>query len=128
MVHIPFSFVPVSYLQFPHRSNVQAGMRYTIEKGGLVITIRELLNRIRWNPEFSRGDYAIGYFDRFERRIIVIPLGIVWFQPDDHFSLVLNDAAGEALSIPLHRVYEVYRNGELIWHREVREGRGGSGG
>jgi uncharacterized protein (UPF0248 family) len=70
--------------------------------------------------EFSRGDFAIGYFDRCEQRIVVVPLGEVRFQPDDHFSLVLIDPAGETISIPLHRVYEVYRNGELIWHREVR--------
>jgi uncharacterized protein (UPF0248 family) len=87
-----------------------------------VITIRELLNRIHWDREYGRGDFAIGYFDRLAQRIIVVPLGNVRFQPDDHDSLVLNDAAGEPLAIPLHRVYEVYRNGELIWHREVREG------
>jgi len=87
-----------------------------------VITIRDLLNRIRWDREYGRGDFAIGYFDRFAQRIIVVPLGNVRFPPYDHFSLVLNDVAGEPITIPLHRVYEVYRNGELIWHREVREG------
>jgi uncharacterized protein (UPF0248 family) len=91
-------------------------------KGGFVITIRELLNRIRWDREYGRGEFAIGYLDRFELRIIVVPLVDVRFQPDDHSSLVLDDAVGQPLSIPLHRVYEVYRNGELIWHREVREG------
>ena len=25
---------------------------------------------------------------------------------------------GEVHTVPLHRVKEVYRNGELIWHRE----------
>lgn len=85
-----------------------------------MITIRELLNRIRWDREFG-GEFAIGYLDRIEQRIIVVELGEVRFQPDDH-SLVLNDTAGEPVSLPLHRVYEVYRNGELIWHREVREG------
>lgn len=83
-----------------------------------MISIRELLNRIRWDREYGRGDFAIGYFDRFEQRIMVVPLEEVRFHPDDHSSLVLSDAAGEPLSIPLHRVYEVYRNGELIWHRE----------
>jgi uncharacterized protein (UPF0248 family) len=64
-----------------------------------------------------RGEFTIGYFDRLEERIIVVPLVEVRFDPDDHFSFQLNDAAGEPLSIPLHRVCEVYRNGELIWHR-----------
>lgn len=84
-------------------------------------TIRELLNRIRWDQDYGRGEFAVGYLDRYEQRIVVVPLGEVRFQPDDH-SLVLYDAAGEPMAIPLHRIYEVYRNGELIWHREVREG------
>ncbi len=91
------------------------------EKGEFMITIRELLNRIRWDREYGRGDFAIGYFDRLEQRIIVVPLGEVRFDAGDHASLVLCDTAGEPLSIPLHRVHELYRNGELIWHREVRE-------
>jgi uncharacterized protein (UPF0248 family) len=82
-----------------------------------MITIRALLNRIRWDREFG-GEFAIGYFDRLEGRIIVVPLREVRFDPDDHFSFQLNDAAGEPITIPLHRVCKVYRNGELIWHRE----------
>jgi len=83
-----------------------------------MITIRELLNRIRWDREYGRGDFAIGYFDRLEGRTIVVPLGEVRFDPGDTFSFQLADAVGEPLTIPLHRVCEVYRNGELIWHRQ----------
>lgn len=83
-----------------------------------MITIRELLNRIRWDRDYGRGTFAIGYFDRLAGRIIVVPLVQVRFDPHDHFSFQLVDAAGELLSIPLHRVRQVYRNGELIWHRE----------
>ena len=85
------------------------------------MTIRELLNRIRWDEDFGRGEFALGYFDRVEQRMIVVPLGEVRFHVGEHVSLLLTDAAGEPLSIPLHRVYEVYRNGELIWHRERGE-------
>jgi uncharacterized protein (UPF0248 family) len=83
-----------------------------------MITIRALLNRIRWDREFGRGDFTVGYYDRLEERIILVPLVEVRFDPDDHFSFQLTDAAGEPLAIPLHRVCEVYRNGELIWRRE----------
>ena len=83
-----------------------------------MITIRELLNRIRWDRDYGRGEFAIGYFDRLEGRVIVVPLGEVRFDQVDHFSFQLADAAGEPLSIPLHRACEVYRNGKLIWHRK----------
>jgi uncharacterized protein (UPF0248 family) len=88
-----------------------------------MITIRELLNRIRWDREYGRGEFTVGYFDRVEERIVLVPLVQVSFAPDDHFSFQLTDAAGEPLAIPLHRVCEVYRNGELIWRRERRPSR-----
>lgn len=83
-----------------------------------MITIRELLNRIRWDEDFGRGEFAIGYFDRVARQIVVVPLGTVRFHVGEQVSLLLFAPDGVPLSIPLHRIYQVYRNGELIWHRE----------
>jgi uncharacterized protein (UPF0248 family) len=80
--------------------------------------IHELLNRIRWDKEFGRGDFRIGYYDRVEERLIQVALKEVFFEPDDHFSFDLIDEEGMLHSIPLHRIKEVYKDGELIWHRE----------
>jgi uncharacterized protein (UPF0248 family) len=85
-----------------------------------LIPIRELLNRIRWDPEYGQGAFAIGYYDRLEERIIVVPFGEVVFAPDDHFAIRVTDALGQTHTVPLHRVCEVYRNGERIWRREPR--------
>lgn len=90
-----------------------------------MVTIRALLNRIRWDREYGRGEFAIGYFDRVAERVIVVPLAEARFDPDDRFSFQLTDAAGEPLTIPLHRVCEVYRNGELVWHRALPALKGG---
>jgi len=87
-----------------------------------MITIRELLNRIRWDRDYARGDFAVGYYDRLEARIIIVPFAALEFDPDDHFSFQLTDADGQVHTVPLHRVCEVYRNGELIWQREHRSG------
>jgi len=83
-----------------------------------MITIRELLSRIRWDPDYGRGEFTVGYYDRIEGRIMLIPLVRVRFDPEDRFSFQLTDAAGEPLDIPMHRICEVYRNGELIWRRK----------
>lgn len=83
-----------------------------------MIPIHELLSRIRWDPAFGRGDFAIGYYDRLEREILMVPLSTLGFDPEDHFSFRLTAASGESHRIPLHRVYDVYRNGRRIWHRE----------
>ena len=83
-----------------------------------MIPIHELLNRIRWDRDYGRGDFTLGYYDRVEDRIILVPFAALQFDPAEHFSFQLTAASGELLTIPLHRVCDVYRNGELIWHRE----------
>jgi len=89
-----------------------------------VIPIRELLNRIRWDPEFGKGDFVVGYYDRVEDRILRVPISELRFDPEDHFAVEVAAADGEFHtdgefhSVPLHRVKEVYKDGELIWRRE----------
>jgi uncharacterized protein (UPF0248 family) len=85
-----------------------------------MIAIRALLDRIRWDREYGRGAFAVGYYDRVEGRIIVVPFAALHFDPDDHFSFRLSDAAGALHTIPLHRVCAVYRDGECIWQRQHR--------
>ena len=81
--------------------------------------IQELLNRIRWDKEFSKADFTIGYYDRVEKKIIFVPFQELYFDDEDHFGFQILDDKGEAHSIPLHRVKELYKNGNLIWHRDV---------
>ncbi len=83
-----------------------------------MVPIRTLLDRIRWDPEFGRGEFAVGYYDRLEGRIVQVPFAFLDFDPQDHFTFRLTDAAGTERTIPLHRVCEVYRDGECIWRRE----------
>ena len=85
-----------------------------------MITIRVLLDRIRWDREFGRGEFALGYYDRLEGRIIVVPFAALHFDPDDHFSFQLTSASGTVHTIPLHRVCAVYRDGECLWQRARR--------
>ncbi len=83
-----------------------------------MIPIQELLSRIRWDPEFGQGEFVIGYYDRMRKTLTRAPLRELHFEPGDHYSFRFVDAAGEAHDVPLHRIREVYRNGELIWHRD----------
>lgn len=39
-----------------------------------MIPIHKLLNRIRWDPEFAKGNLELGYYDRTENRMILVPL------------------------------------------------------
>ncbi len=82
-----------------------------------MIPIQELLSRIRWDPEFGRGKFIIGYYDRIEEQIIKVPLARIAFATDSPSSFDAIEADGSVHSVPYHRVREVYRDGELIWQR-----------
>ena len=79
--------------------------------------IHELLSRIRWDPEFGRGEFALGYWDRIAGRIVVVPLREVTLRQEDHFAFDMIGDDGEVHHVPFHRVRQVFRDGALIWER-----------
>ena len=83
-----------------------------------MIPIHALLARIRWGPAFGRGEFVIGYYDRFARRIVRVPLRRLAFANHDHFACTLVDDEGEIRQLPLHRIREVLKDGRLIWQRD----------
>jgi uncharacterized protein (UPF0248 family) len=84
-----------------------------------MIPIHELLSRIRWDEDFGQAEFIIAYHDRFANNLVRVPLKSLAFDRADHFDFELIDDRGEKHTIPLHRIREVYRNGKLIWHRDV---------
>ena len=82
-----------------------------------MIPIHELLNRIRWDPEFAKGNFELGYYDRAENRIIMVPLKEVTLPAEGPSTFEFMDPEGRIHRVPLHRVREVYKNAQRIWHR-----------
>jgi uncharacterized protein (UPF0248 family) len=84
-----------------------------------MIPIEELLNRIRWDKEFGKGDFEIRYEDHIEQKVIRVPFQNIKFKEGNHISFQVENAEGEVQTIPFHRVREVYKDGNLIWHRHA---------
>ncbi len=82
-----------------------------------MMPIHELLNRIRWDPEFGRGRFEIGYYDRTERAIRRLELREITFPENERHVFQWTDGAGRLRRIPFHRVRQVVRNGQIIWQR-----------
>jgi uncharacterized protein (UPF0248 family) len=82
-----------------------------------MIPIHELLNRIRWDPKFACGSFELGYYDRVEDRIILVPFQELSFPETDPDAFRLVDAEGRIHRVPFHRVREVYKDAQRIWHR-----------
>ena len=79
--------------------------------------IHELLDRIYRDPEFGRGHFEIGYSDRMQTKIIRLSFNEVTQMPGRKISFHVYDEDGVAHCIPMKRVQEVYKDGELIWKR-----------
>ena len=79
-----------------------------------MIPMRELLSRIRRDKDFGQSEF----YDKVEDAIIRLPLREILVRPDDHFAFDIIDQDGVLQSIPVHWIREVYKDGELIWHRE----------
>jgi uncharacterized protein (UPF0248 family) len=89
-----------------------------------MLPIHKLLSRIRWDPRFRGGEFALGYYDRVARRILVVPFEAVSFPAGAPGVFELRDTDGRLHTVPFHRVRRVYRNGRLIWERTTGPERG----
>ncbi len=79
-------------------------------------TIRELLNRIRWDDAFGQGAFEIGVYDRVVDAVEFHPLDELALEQGNHFAFTMA-VDGELLTIPFHRIREVRRDGQTIWKR-----------
>ncbi|HXZ48834.1 MAG TPA: DUF504 domain-containing protein [Usitatibacter sp.] len=85
-----------------------------------MIPIHELLARIRWDPEFGRGRFEIGYLDHRRGALVRLPLDRIEVHPEERFSFEAFEDDGTVHTVPYHRVREVRRDGEVIWQRPSR--------
>jgi uncharacterized protein (UPF0248 family) len=79
--------------------------------------VHKLLNQIRWDPRFRKGQFALGYFDRVARRVLVVPFKNIEFPHEAPGMFEIWDAKGNLHRIPFHRVRRVYRDDRIIWER-----------
>lgn len=82
-----------------------------------MIPVHQLLNRIKWDMEFGKGNFTLGYYDRIADTIIRVSFADIHFTADNRYSISVRDKDGVFRAIPMHRIREVYKNGTLIWHR-----------
>jgi len=79
--------------------------------------LHELLHRIRWDREFGKGRFALGYHDRVAGEQRIVPFASITFDAARRGFFTVEDAHAVRRHIPLHRVRTVYKNGAVIWER-----------
>lgn len=83
-----------------------------------MIYIKKLLDRIRWDFSFSQAYFELEYEDRVSGLVRIALDRIVSV---DSQNFTVEDQYFGKITIPLHRIRKVYRNGELIWKRKLKE-------
>jgi uncharacterized protein (UPF0248 family) len=79
--------------------------------------LEDLLHRIRWDAEFGKGAYALGYYDRIARQEQIVPFASVSLDPQRPGMFSVQDEEGVLRHIPFHRVRTVYKDRAVIWQR-----------
>jgi uncharacterized protein (UPF0248 family) len=82
-----------------------------------MLPLHSLLDRIKWDPVFGAGTFAVGFVDHVTHAEKVVPLAALTEDPDRPETLVWLDDDGIVHHIPMHRVRTVYKDGNVIWHR-----------
>ena len=77
-------------------------------------TIKDLLNRIRWDKNLNPNEYSVFYLDRITKDLIEIKYNDIKRLEQGFIILEKNN---EEVNIPLHRIKRVERKGKLVWRR-----------
>ena len=79
-----------------------------------MITIKDLLNKIKWDKRENPEQYTIFYYDRMLNKLIQIPYTKIK-RLEGSFMVLDNE---EESNIPLHRIRKVMKNNIVVWERK----------
>ena len=75
-----------------------------------MIPIKDLINKIKWDKKENPEDYSIHYLDRITQKLKKIAFTDI-NEIQGNFMII-----GES-NIPLHRIKQVRKKGQVIWSR-----------
>ena len=77
------------------------------------LSIKDLLNKIKWDEKENPDDYKIGYWDNVEKKLMFIKFDEIK-KIEGNFLLLDRE---EETYIPMHRIKEVKKKGKVVWKR-----------
>lgn len=79
-----------------------------------MISIKDLLNKIKWDRNEQPEDYSIYYLDRISEKLIKVDFNQIK-RVEGNFMIL--EKEGEEVNVPLHRIREVMKKGRVVWKR-----------
>jgi len=81
-----------------------------------MITIKELINKIKWDKRENPEDYILAYWDNMTRKLVEFPYKAIKETSKNFITIEID---GEEKEIPLHRMKLVKKKGETVWKRRI---------
>lgn len=81
-----------------------------------MISIKNLLDKLKWDRRFNPGEYTFYYQDRVKNKVIPIDYARIK-RIEGSFMIIEHD--GEEVSIPLHRIQKVMKGKMNVWRRHT---------
>ncbi len=88
-------------------------------------TVRNFLNKLRWDLKYQEHEYSIAYLDRIENVEVILP--VVEIIDINQTHLTTNKCvlcqAGKIFEIemytyiPFHRIKKIYKNSKIVYSR-----------
>ena len=82
-----------------------------------MLTIKDLLNKIKWDKRLNPKDYTLYYLDRISKTLKKIRYSDIKKIEGNHIIIEKESKQGEQASIPMHRIKRVKKKGVIIWQR-----------
>lgn len=83
--------------------------------------IAELLNQIRWNEEHIKFKIEVGYIPEDAIKPLVVSFNNIEFGDKNTKAFMLKTEEREPTWISFERVTDIYKNGLLLWHKNLND-------
>ncbi|HJX05977.1 MAG TPA: DUF504 domain-containing protein [Candidatus Nanoarchaeia archaeon] len=80
-----------------------------------MITIKALLNKIKWDKNLNPGDYNLYYLDRISKTLKKLEYSDI-IRIEGTF-IIINNEKRDEVNIPMHRVRRVENKDVVVWQR-----------
>ncbi len=77
-------------------------------------TIKDFLNKIKWDEKLAKEDFVVYYLDKVSNMLVGLEFKEI-IRLEGSFMVIEKDS--KETYIPLHRVREVKERGKLVWKR-----------
>jgi len=80
-----------------------------------MVTIKQLLDRIKWDERLNPEDFRVYYLDRIEKKLKEVRyVDIKRFEQ----GVIIIERNGKEINIPMHRIKRVTKAGFTFWKRD----------